>query len=202
MMIEPTPSVRRAEASASANSGTAVASEIDVSRRPPRLRGFDYVGVYRHSLTASTHQHQRAFTDATFAAAAREQLLRSSSDAGFAVTAFCFMPDHVHALLTGLHANSAFLPLVNRWRQSTGVLWRRNHTNRLWQEGYWDRTLREDDDTLAFAAYIVNNPIRAGLADSLFDYPWLGSSDYTLEQLAEAIQMRPDRRDRSRFGQG
>jgi len=59
----------------------------------------------------------------------------------------------------------------------------------LWQTGYYDHILRDEADVLSAAAYIVANPIRARLAQSIFDYPYLGSDRYTLEQLAEAIQM-------------
>jgi putative transposase len=163
-----------------------------VSRRPPRLGGFDYVGQYRHFLTFSTHRRQRAFVDATFAAHARDQLLIAAARDRFAVAAFCFMPDHAHLLLSGTSEDSSLLPMVHRWRQITGFLWRRCSDSHLWQEGYWDRVLRETDDTLGVAAYIVNNPVRAGLTRSVCDYAWSGSSEYTLQQLAEAIQMEPD----------
>jgi REP element-mobilizing transposase RayT len=104
------------------------------------------------------------------------------------------MPDHVHLLLTGTDDNCALLPVINRWRQITGFIWRRQHESHLWQQGYWDRTLRDEDETLSVAAYIANNPIRSGLVDRLQDYPWVGSSEYTLEQLAEAVQIRPSGR--------
>jgi len=39
------------------------------------------------------------------------------------------------------------------------------------------------------SAYIVSNPIRAGICDTFGEYPFLGSSRYTIEQLREAVQM-------------
>jgi len=55
----------------------------------------------------------------------------------------------------------------------------------LWQIGYFDRVLREEDDTRAVVGYILNNPVRAGLAVRGVEYPFNGSARYSLEELAE-----------------
>jgi len=58
--------------------------------------------------------------------------------------------------------------------------------------------LREEDDRLAVAAYIMANPIRARLCEKPADYPYVGSDQYTVEQLSEAIQIVPQWKRRSR----
>ena len=68
---------------------------------------------------------------------------------------------------------------------------------RLWQEGYYDRALRNDDSRLGIAAYILDNPIRRGLSATIREYPFMGSDRYTLDELSDAIQIDP-RRKRSR----
>lgn len=81
------------------------------------------------------------------------------------------MPDHLHWLL-----ELADLPLdavirqvksrsakqVNRLRCSSGA---------VWQKGYHDHALRQDEDRLNVARYVVANPLRAGLVTRLGDYP-------------------------------
>ena len=74
------------------------------------------------------------------------------------------------------------------FKQRSGHAHLKAHSSRLWQENYFERTLREGDDYVAIAAYILENPLRAGLCDRLGDYPYLGSSRYTVEQLCEAVQ--------------
>jgi hypothetical protein len=62
---------------------------------------------------------------------------------------------------------------------------------RLWQAGYFDRVLREDDSTFAVARYIVQNPVRAGLVRSPVEYPFCGSSIWSKEELIESTMWRP-----------
>jgi len=50
-------------------------------------------------------------------------------------------------------------------------------------EGFHDRVLRDEDDTAAVVRYILENPLRAGLVQGAADYPWIGSSRFTIEEL-------------------
>jgi len=63
---------------------------------------------------------------------------------------------------------------------------------RLWQEGYYDRVLRDSEQTFEVAKYIAGNPVRAGLCDDVRKYRHTGSTRYSLEELAENVQWRPD----------
>ncbi|PYR64618.1 MAG: hypothetical protein DMF87_22555 [Acidobacteria bacterium] len=47
---------------------------------------------------------------------------------------------------------------------------------RLWQRGYYDRTLRDRDDAHAVIKYILENPVRGGLAKSPHEYPFIGGT--------------------------
>jgi hypothetical protein len=82
---------------------------------------------------------------------------------------------------------------MNVFRQRTGLAHKRRHIERLWQEGYDDRFLRAEEDTLAVNAYIAANPIRAGLCTDIREYPYLGSARYTIHQLIDAIAILPAR---------
>jgi hypothetical protein len=61
------------------------------------------------------------------------------------------------------------------------------HHQRLWQEGYFERVLRESDDGKALARYIIHNPVRAGLVTTPADYRFLGSDVWTLTELLESV---------------
>jgi hypothetical protein len=52
------------------------------------------------------------------------------------------------------------------------------------QDGFYDHVLRREEDSLAIAAYIVANPVRAGLVKSVTEYSYSGSSLYSLHELA------------------
>ena len=104
---------------------------------------------------------------------------------GFAVPAYCLMPDHIHLLLEGTTDDADLREAVRVWKQMVGYAWKRRSNRPLWQGGFHDRVLRERDDTRAVVRYLLNNPVRAGLVQDAADYPWSGSSHYTFEQLAE-----------------
>jgi putative transposase len=162
-------------------------------RRPRKLDPALYIGPLRIFFTMCTLDRHRSFHDPAVVEPAREDLLRTSTKYGVELTAYVFMPDHLHGLIIGLAENSDLLECMERFRQSTGFSHKRRHVDRLWQEGYDDRFLRADEDTLNVAAYIVANPIRAGLCNDIRNYPYLGSSRYAIEELIDAIALLPAR---------
>ena len=93
------------------------------------------------------------------------------------------MPDHLHALVEGCREDADVTAFVARFRQSSGYGYRRRCGARLWQEGYYDHVLREEDDTFEIARYVVANPVRAGLCEDAHTYPHLGSGLYSLDEL-------------------
>jgi REP element-mobilizing transposase RayT len=79
------------------------------------------------------------------------------------------MPDHVH-LLIDLGPNSTLEQIVRSLKSSTSRLFRDEKP--FWQTGYFDRAMRKEDDLEAVSRYIVANPIRAGLTQSVKEYPF------------------------------
>jgi len=42
----------------------------------------------------------------------------------------------------------------------------------VWQDGYHDHGLRHDEEYVTRVRYVLENPLRAGLAASVEDYPF------------------------------
>ena len=57
----------------------------------------------------------------------------------------------------------------------------------------YDRVLRADEDTVSVVRYILENPLRAGLVTRPEDYPYSGSSTYSIEALVDAAAWVPRR---------
>ena len=144
-----------------------------------------------HFLSANTHFRNQLFRDAELCAAAHDQLLRAARKHGFVDIAHTLMPDHVHVLIQGVREDSDFLNWVSLWRQLSGHWHKRHRQQLLWQEGYWDYTLRDDESIMAIAAYIVWNPVLAGLAASPADYPYTFSERFSIAELAAASPAKP-----------
>ena len=85
------------------------------------------------------------------------------------ITVFLLMPDHVHALLS-----------FKRDKPMSRVIgdWKHFHAHKygvIWQEGYFDHRLRDDERGEQLAAkinYIRQNPVAAGLCAKAEDWPW------------------------------
>ena len=152
-------------------------------RRPVQLDPALYVGPHRISLTMCTFHRARSFIDSTTVDTVRAELLRTGESYRVEAIVYCFMPDHLHALIAGIAEDSDLLKFTKMFRQRSGHSYRARKGQRLWQEGYVDRFLRTEEATLDVATYIVRNPIRARLCDDAREYPYLGSSRYTTEEL-------------------
>ena len=82
------------------------------------------------------------------------------------------MPDHFHGLLR-LNEGASLPKVMNHLKGRTA---KRINTyyglsGQLWQPGYYDHALRQEEDRLALARYIVANPLRKGLVRRIGDYP-------------------------------
>jgi putative transposase len=115
------------------------------------------------------------------------QIRRTCREQGFALLAYCVMPDHVHLLVEGMTESSDLRRFVKLAKQRSGAQYALKHSCALWQEGYHDRVLRTEDDTRVIARYILANPVRAGLVEYPKDYAFSGSDLWTMLELLEGV---------------
>jgi REP element-mobilizing transposase RayT len=141
--------------------------------RPPRLPTFDYLGTYRYFVTCSVLNRREAFTSDEPVSCAREQIVRTCADCDFEEIAFICMPDHVHGLFEGTSDGSAFVPFMKLLRQRTTIAYKKRYRRKLWQDGYYEHVLRDEEDTREVAFYIIANPVRKGLVEKPEDYPYV-----------------------------
>lgn len=87
--------------------------------------------------------------------------------------AWVLMPDHFHGLL--LLGEAATLSNVMRAFKGRAAFEANKtlrRTGALWQTTFHDHALRREEDMESVARYIVHNPVRAGLAAAIGDYPF------------------------------
>ncbi|MBI5889370.1 MAG: transposase [Nitrosomonadales bacterium] len=80
--------------------------------------------------------------------------------------AFVVMPDHIHWLLQ-LGDGGNLPESVRLFKAKVS----RILGQRIWQRGFHDHALRDDEDVRDIARYIIANPLRSGLAKSAGEYP-------------------------------
>ena len=95
---------------------------------------------------------------------------------GLACLCGVLMPDHLHLLLRLAEGNLSRRVGYLKARMAAAVNQQRGGTGPLWCRGFHDHAMRTDEDLAKAAAYVVANPVRAGLADSPMAYPWWNCS--------------------------
>jgi REP element-mobilizing transposase RayT len=93
------------------------------------------------------------------------------------------MPDHLHALLEGLSGRSDFRRCAKMAKQRSGAAYALKAEMPLWQKGYYEHVLRDEEDSREIAFYIIANPVRAGLVRSPDEYPLSGSDSWSIRDL-------------------
>jgi len=94
----------------------------------------------------------------------RERLSRSF--------AWVVMPDHVHWLMQLREGTLARLMGTLKSRSSRLLGEQFAVETPLWQPSYFDHAVRNEDALRRHALYILGNPVRAGLAAELDEYPF------------------------------
>jgi len=142
------------------------------SPRLTRGRNSERQAVY--AVTIVTRLRRPLFGSTTLASIVREQLQLCDAEGITRTHAWVAMPDHVHWLFElrsdGLSAclqrfKSRSARAVNSIRTTEGA---------VWQAGFYDHMLRDEDDLLAQAQYIIDNPVRRGLVGNPHQYPHWG----------------------------
>ncbi len=149
--------------------------------RPPRIDGISYKGRETYLVTMITRERVKAFANLEFGRMAQESLLQHAVKEGFAISAHCLMPDHVHYVATGTSPDSDLRRFVTRWKQATGFAWSQRGNGRLWQQGFWERRARFDEPLAKMVRYVIENPVRAKLVTDPTLYPLTGSTESTIE---------------------
>jgi REP element-mobilizing transposase RayT len=155
--------------------------------RPKRLAGFRYIGPNRYFLTFCTRSRHQAFVDDLTVGDTLVQFRRTAAENGFAIVAYCMMPDHAHLLVEGTTTSADLRRFAKLAKQRSGAAYAMRVGRALWQEGYYDRVMRHDEDTKAFARYILENPVRASLATHASTYPYSGSDIWSMEELEQSM---------------
>ncbi len=119
-----------------------------------------------YSITTVTRDRTPFFTDFSAARTVISTLKEQQQAGHFNCLCYVVMPDHLHCLIQ-LGAIISLSASIQRMKSLTS----KRLGSTIWQRGFHDRAIRHDEDLLEIARYIVANPLRAGLASSVKDYP-------------------------------
>ena len=139
-------------------------------------------------ITCSTFQRKKFFSKPQYAKIVVDQWKHYEMIYEFRLHAYCVMSDHYHVLLDVgktksiseiMHAvNSYISTLLNKELGKT-------RKGKVFQSGFWDEIIRDEEMYWQKVSYILFNPYRAGIVKSPID-------DYRFSNIREWIERESD----------
>ena len=126
---------------------------------------------HTYLLTAVVHKRRPIFTDWPIGRLLVAELRATEEDGLAQSQAWVVMPDHLHWLITLRTGTVSRLMQRIKGRSAISINRALGNHGQLWQKGFHDRAIREEEDFQAIARYVVANPLRANLVDKIGDYP-------------------------------
>lgn len=99
----------------------------------------------------------------------------------FDLVAYCLLPDHIHLLVTLPEAESDYSIRIREIKRLTTL--RMKHklegdVDRIWQDKYWEHTIRDEKDLKVHFDYIHYNPVKHGLMETFDGWKWSSFGSY------------------------
>ena len=151
---------------------------VEISRKhpahPPVRERFNEAVIVFLTVCSKDRKPLFAHADSVFAILDAWQQAKSWSIGRYVV-----MPDHIH-----LFCAPAVLPTqplrqwVRYWKSIASRNWSRAPEQPIWQRDFWDTQLRRSENYDSKWQYVLDNPVRAGLARNADDWPFQGELNF------------------------
>lgn len=150
--------------------------------RSLRLKGFDYSDPdYVYFITIDTQNRKSYFKNPKIAEMTLKILFDVFKKRFMArLYVYCLMPDHLQCLMSPSDKTRATVSKIfqafkslstNEIREKFGI------KEKIWQRGFYDCIVRNPDDLIRIAEYILSDPVRSKLVDDPEDYQYRGIID-------------------------
>ncbi len=156
------------------------------SPAPSRSRPSAHLGLHRYFLTILTAGRRPVFASSPVLGPVQSHLLRAAADHRFAVLAYCFLPDHLHALVEGTSESSDFQRFVRVFKQVSGRWYRQHRAASLWGAGYYDRVVGDEETSVLIGRYMVEHHGRSGAAMP-HSCPFSDSERFVIKDVIEFV---------------
>jgi len=140
-----------------------------------------YVPNAIYFITAVTYERRPIFADDANIELLRATMRKAKKYHPFRMHAYALMPDHFHLLIYVPESTN-----ISKLMQSIQWNFTRNHkaahgvttSVKLWQRGFWDHVIRDDNDFERHFDYIHYNPVKHGYVTLPADYAHTGFLEY------------------------
>ncbi len=136
-------------------------------------------GFY-YFLTTCVANRRPIFRSRHRAAIVLDAIRWSNTESRFFVAAAVVMPDHLH--FAGQLGDSTLARVMHTLKSFSAThLAKTGIETPVWQNGYHDHVLRDDEDYNTRLRYLIENPMRAGLVERGERYPYLITPDWWVD---------------------
>jgi putative transposase len=140
---------------------------------PDYIRNQVYGGIYFFTLV--THKRQPIFSDEVAANILMRAINQTQKREPFDLLAYCVLFDHVHLLIALTADDNSFSQKIRNIKRLTtkeirSVL--RKPELVIWQDRFWEHTIRDEEDLLHHFDYIHYNPAKHGYVEDFGDWAW------------------------------
>ncbi len=122
-------------------------------------------------ITTVTHHRKPVFSNLYTVRLLVKELYRLHHEQSLDSLAWVVMPDHLHWLFVLRSSSLSETVRLLKGRSAKRINEAAGRSEPLWQKGFHDHALRKEEDIKAVARYVIANPLRAGLAANIGDYP-------------------------------
>jgi len=151
---------------------------------PPRGN----TGYSTYFITSSTFQKNSLFQSERIAKLFIDVLFHYRDQKNYLLHEFVLMPDHFHLLITPILSLERALQLIKggfsyRAKKELGF------NGEIWEKGCYDGRVRDIDDYQAFRRYILENPVKKGLASADHEYSYSSArTAFVLDELPQRLK--------------
>jgi putative transposase len=145
---------------------------------------------HTHFLTFSTYQRRRFLDSGETRDIVMDVLQKCLVSQKASCAGFVIMPDHVHALIYG-EPEFKISPFVQVWKKTSSYRIKKFFERELdryerlcptgcpvWQARFYDHNLDSQEKVNEKIGYMHNNPVVAGLCETLLDWNWSSARFY------------------------
>jgi putative transposase len=144
-----------------------------------RLRRLDAVWIEPaiYFVTTCARQRRPIFANPRTAEILRDELVSAHARHGWSVGHYVVMPDHLHFFCASDGSGDAaslsrFVGAFKQWTAKRMIA--AGAQGPIWQPQFFDHLLRSNESYANKWAYVVENPVRAGIVARRDEWPYAG----------------------------
>ena len=123
-------------------------------------------------VTTTSQSRQAIFLNIPLGGIVANEIRKSDDEGKTHTFAYVVMPDHLHWLFS-LQSHSLLSSVVRsvKGRAARRINKVRKQTGAVWQSGFHEHALRDEESLEDIGNYVIANPLRANLVSNVDEYP-------------------------------